>query len=361
MKKFLIALALLLTAGTGVSRADMAADGWALGFGIIYPRYYSVNIEALTSDYGLYLSIQRNFTEHVGLRLKGGYSHLEGQWTDASLKLITEKTNLITGDLDLVYYITPCDMVSPYLFAGVGGNYKTITGAQSAFPDKDKPGYQLNAGGGAEFKLSPETNLVTEFGYHITDNSVLDGAIVPSELNGYDSYIAFSVGFNYIFGKGEPSVQCGPCQGNYALVDYGRIEDLILKYNTSRKPVVDSYIIKISDDRLLLVGVKFAFDKSNLLPESYVVLDQGVKLLMTRPDVKVEIEGYTDYVGTGAYNQKLSLERAQTVKDYLISKGVAANRLTTIGYGMNNPLEDNKTAEGRAMNRRIVFRILKNN
>ncbi|MCX6168128.1 MAG: OmpA family protein, partial [Ignavibacteriales bacterium] len=62
---------------------------------------------------------------------------------------------------------------------------------------------------------------------------------------------------------------------------------------------------------------------------------------------------------TQEYNQKLSEERAQTVKNYLVSKGIAENRLTTIGFGKSNPIADNKTEEGRAMNRRIVFRIIK--
>jgi OOP family OmpA-OmpF porin len=295
----------------------------------------------------------------VGLRLKGAYSHLEGQWYDTGLNLITEKTNLITADLDLLFYFTPCDTVSPYLLAGAGWNYKTSTGAESALIDADKYGYQMNAGAGVEFRILTDWNFTAEFAYHVTNNSALDGSIITAEVNGLDSCISLSAGINYVFGKGGPSDECGPCGGNSAAIDYGKIEDLILKYNTSRKPVVDSYIIKISDDRLLLVGVKFAFDKSSLLPESSIVLDQGVALLKKSPDIKVEIEGYTDYVGTGAYNQILSQERAQTVKNYLVSKGIPAARLTTIGYGMNNPLEDNSTAEGRAMNRRIVFRILK--
>jgi OOP family OmpA-OmpF porin len=81
--------------------------------------------------------------------------------------------------------------------------------------------------------------------------------------------------------------------------------------------------------------------------------------LKEQPEVKVEIAGYTDYIGTMAYNQDLSVERAQTVRAYLVSKGIPAERLTTVGFGKNYPVEDNKTEEGRAMNRRIVFKIIK--
>jgi OOP family OmpA-OmpF porin len=368
MKNLFVTLALTLTVGIGVSQAQTVTDSWEIGLGLSYPRFYSVNITSLNSDYGAYLSIQRNFSEHVGLRLKGGYSHLEGQWSDASLNLIKEKTNLISGDLDLLYYLVPCAPVSPYLFAGVGVNHKSTTNGQTGYPNKNKSnvGSQLNVGAGAEFKIDPNWSFVTEFGYHLTNNSELEGTTVPIEVNGRDSYIVLSAGFNFFFGKGKPSKQCEPCQvivpETKDLTDYNRIEELIVKHipqEVTKEVVVDRYIMALPNDKLVLVGVNFAFDKSDLLPESYPVLDKAVKILSDKSDVKVEIEGYTDYIGTGVYNQELSEDRAQTVKAYLVSKGIASNRLSIIGYGKNNPLRDNKTEEGRAMNRRIVFKIIK--
>ncbi len=194
MKNFLIMLAMMLTLVIGVSQAQIATDSWALGFGLSFPRFYSVNIHSLNTDYGGYLSIQRNFSEHVGLRFKGSYAHLAGEWENTSFALIKETTGLITGDLDLIYYLVPCESVSPYLYAGVGGNYKTITNGQTKYPDDKKFGSQLNVGLGAEFKLSTNWSLVTEYGYHLTNNSELEGTIVPIELNGRDSYIVLSAG-----------------------------------------------------------------------------------------------------------------------------------------------------------------------
>lgn len=365
MKKFLILLALLLTIGIGESQAQTPTDSWSFGFGLSFPRFYSVNINSLDSDYGAYLSLQRNFSEHVGLRLKGGYSHMEGQWTDATFNLIDETTNLATGDLDLLYYLVPCAPVSPYLYAGVGGNYKSITNPQTGAPDS-KFGSQLNAGLGAEFKLSPSWSLVTEFGYHMTNNSELDGAVSPIEVNGRDSYIVLSAGFNYFFDQGKASEQCEPCQGIAQvykdMTDYDRIDKMIIAHipkEVVKEVVVDKYIYEIAKDKLVLVGVNFAFDKADLLHESYPVLDNAVVLLNDRATVSVEIKGYTDYIGTNTYNQQLSIDRAKTVKAYLVSKGISENRLTTVGYGEGDPVGDNNTEEGRAMNRRIVFRILK--
>jgi OmpA-OmpF porin, OOP family len=364
MRNYLKTLALMLTFGIGVSQAQTVTESWAAGLGLSYPRFYSVNITSLNSDFGAYLSLQRNFSEQVGLRLKGGYSYLTGQWNDASLNLIKEKTNLTTGDLDLLYYLVPCAPVSPYLFAGVGFNYKGITNGQTTYPDNNKFGSQLNVGAGADIKINPQWSLVTEFGYHVTNNSELEGTIVPTEFSGHDSYLVLSAGLNLLFGKGEPSKQCElcPCQGiapeKKDMTDYTRIEDMIVKH-IPKEVATDRYIMAISNDRLVLVGVNFAFDKSELLPESYPVLDKSVKLLNDKPDLKFEVEGYTDYVGTDAYNQELSVERAQKVKAYLVSKGIAQNRLTTVGFGKNNPIGSNNTEEGRAMNRRIVFKMVK--
>jgi OmpA-OmpF porin, OOP family len=367
MKTFLLAFALMLTVGIGV-QAQTATDSWAVGFGLSYPRFYSANITTLNSNYGAYLSAQRNFSEHVGLRLSAGYAHLEGKWYDASLNKVTEKTELIRGDLDLLYYLAPCAPVSPYLFAGVGANYKTIKNGQSVYSDDNKFGSQLNIGAGAEFKLSSRWSLVTEFGYHVTNNSELEGTIVPAEINGHDSYLVLSVGMNYFFNKGPASKQCEtcPCEGIASvakdMTDYKRIEDMIVNHmpkEVVKEVVVDRYIAEVSNDRLVLVGVNFAFDKSDLLPESYPVLDKAVKLLNDRPNVNVEIQGYTDYVGTESYNQELSVERAQTVKAYLVTKGIVETRLTTVGYGKGNPVANNDTEEGRTMNRRIVFKIVK--
>jgi len=367
MKNILITLALMLTICVGVSQAQAVTDSWAVGLGLSFPRFYSVNITSINSNFGGYVSLQRNFTEHVGLRLKGGYYYMEGQWNDASLELINTSTNLITGNLDLIYYFAPCEAISPYLFAGMGGNYKKTNNPQTPYPDDNKFGSQLNLGGGGEFELDPNWSLVTEFGYHVTNNSELEGTIAPTELNGRDSYIVISAGVNFFFDKGKPSKQCEPCQQGITMdmkdmTDYNRIEDMIVKHipkEVTKEVVVDKYIRAISEDRLVLVGVNFAFDKSDLLPESYPVLDKAVKLLNDKPNVTVEIEGYCDYIGTEAYNQTLSQERAQTVKVYLVSKGIAENRLTAVGYGKTNPIADNETEDGRALNRRIVFRIIK--
>ncbi len=100
----------------------------------------------------------------------------------------------------------------------------------------------------------------------------------------------------------------------------------------------------------------FDVDKSVIKKEFYPVLDDTKTIFDKYPDMKVQIDGYTDSTGTDAYNQKLSERRANAVKDYLVnSVGIDSNRLNAVGYGESNPAASNTTKEGRAKNRRVEF------
>jgi outer membrane protein OmpA-like peptidoglycan-associated protein len=105
-------------------------------------------------------------------------------------------------------------------------------------------------------------------------------------------------------------------------------------------------------------GVLFASGKSELLPAAQLKLNSVADALMQQdPDSKMVVEGHTDSQGGEAYNQDLSQRRAQTVRDYLVSRGVAADRATAQGFGPSRSIADNKSAEGRANNRRVEIVI----
>lgn len=106
-------------------------------------------------------------------------------------------------------------------------------------------------------------------------------------------------------------------------------------------------------EMIVLRGVQFDFDKSDIKPEYVPVLDEAVAVLSARPEVRVRIEGHTCSIGTNAYNQGLSERRAAAVKNYLAGHGIAENRLDTVGYGESRPRFDNTTRQGRAKNRRV--------
>ncbi len=110
---------------------------------------------------------------------------------------------------------------------------------------------------------------------------------------------------------------------------------------------------------VVLKGVNFAFNSAELTPESKKVLDQDrdVARLKGEPDIRVEVAGHTDSVGSDAYNQKLSERRAQSVVDYLVSIGVDPKRLKAVGYGKKQPVASNDTEAGRAQNRRVELQV----
>lgn len=101
-------------------------------------------------------------------------------------------------------------------------------------------------------------------------------------------------------------------------------------------------------------GVLFASGKSDLLGEAQVKLNSVAEALTQQdPDSKIIVEGHTDSQGKAAYNQDLSQRRAQTVRDYLVGRGIASDRVTSQGFGPSRSIADNGSAEGRANNRRV--------
>lgn len=106
-------------------------------------------------------------------------------------------------------------------------------------------------------------------------------------------------------------------------------------------------------------GVTFESKSFELTAESKIILDEAVVTISTSPELQIEVQAHTDYKGSGELNLKLSEQRALSVKTYLVSKGVNANQLTAKGYGESQPIADNKTEEGRAKNRRVELKIIK--
>ncbi len=112
-------------------------------------------------------------------------------------------------------------------------------------------------------------------------------------------------------------------------------------------------------ERIVLQSVHFEFDKSRLTPIGRQVLDEAARKLQENPNLSVEIEGHTDSVGTELYNLGLGKRRAEVVKGYLVLRHqVDPNRMSTLSYGEARPIADNRTDQGRALNRRVEFKVL---
>ncbi|MCG8697579.1 MAG: OmpA family protein [Bacteroidales bacterium] len=110
---------------------------------------------------------------------------------------------------------------------------------------------------------------------------------------------------------------------------------------------------------IVLENIYFEFNKTNLKPESFPELDKVVAFIMDNDMQLVEIAGHTDSDGSEAYNLKLSDGRAKSVVEYLVNKGVPAQRLKSVGYGESKPIDTNTIDEGKERNRRVEFTLLK--
>ncbi|MBI4263403.1 MAG: OmpA family protein [Acidobacteria bacterium] len=114
----------------------------------------------------------------------------------------------------------------------------------------------------------------------------------------------------------------------------------------------------VQRETIMFEDVHFDFDRFNLRPEALTILDDAVARLQSNPDLNVTIEGHCDSIGTVEYNLALGERRANSVRDYLVSLGIAAGRLRTVSYGEERPIADNATVSGRAMNRRAHLMVI---
>jgi len=132
---------------------------------------------------------------------------------------------------------------------------------------------------------------------------------------------------------------------------------------TEQKPEAEQQVVAPvpvpAPHRMVLEGVNFNFDRATLRPEERDVIDKDFAKLKEWGDVKIEVAGHTDSIGSDRYNMGLSLRRANTVRSYLISKGIHADRLVAKGYGESQPIASNDTDEGRAQNRRVELNQIK--
>ena len=109
----------------------------------------------------------------------------------------------------------------------------------------------------------------------------------------------------------------------------------------------------------ILDKIFFEVNKAIIKPESFDLLDEVARVLVENPQLlKIRIEGHTDADGSEAYNLKLSQNRANSVREYIVGKGVAGDRLEAVGFGESRPIDTNRTAEGKANNRRVEFVIV---
>ena len=282
--------------------------------------------------------------------------------------------------LDIAQYFT-LGGFTPYVFGGVGGMNEEIGPSDGMYA-------AIEAGVGAMFDLGTSTKARVGVSAMSVHNDDL--------IAGQDAFIDYRFNLGLLWGLGSAPAAAPAAAAAPRVVDSDGdgLSDAADRCPSQAAPTADGCPAPVArtdadgdgvsdgddscpgtlaglkvDERgcavqteqqsVVLKGVTFLPGSTTLTNEAKAVLDPAAAALMGQQDLKVEIGGHTDAQGSDAANQKLSQRRADSVRQYLVSKGVAADRLTAKGYGEAQPVATNDTPAGRAENRRVEFKIVR--
>lgn len=261
--------------------------------------------------------------------------------------------------VDALYLLNRDADFTPYGVLGAGVLHTKIPGASDS-------GLMANVGVGVMKRLTDNMALRADARYRWDGN-----AANAFTANNFGDFIV-SVGLNIALGqKAEPKPVAQPAPEPMPVAQPAPEPMPAPAPEPKPEPVVQpepAPVLKTKqaaqleeaksgDVVTILEGVNFEFDSARLRPDAIQILDEAVLVLNHRKDMDVDVVGYTDSTGTKQYNQGLSERRAKSVYDFFVSKGIAADRLTTQGFGETKPIASNKTREGRAKNRRVELRV----
>lgn len=259
-----------------------------------------------------------------------------GSWTAQEKDERKSKTDEWRVYLDLVKIWEVTDRFGVYGLIGAGYQHYN-----HRYNKAEKGGF-AQAGLGLRFNMTDRVALK------------LEGRELVGFRHGRDKQL-ITLGLGIGLGERMTAMPSEPVIGDE---DMDGVKDNIDRCpGTPRGHVVDEWgcekVIRLDLD------VLFAFDSDKIAPAYEGKIKEVSDLLNAHPDYSVILEGHTDSVGAEAYNQKLSERRAAAVAKVLMKDGVAANRISTVGYGETKPVADNATKEGRAQNRRVDARFRK--
>ncbi|MBV6514365.1 MAG: OmpA family protein [Ignavibacteriales bacterium] len=361
-------------------QAQNYENGWSLGGGMTSPRYMS-DVTTEFWDFGGHIFVQRDFDPTNSLRFVVEFIEFRAQ--DSPV----ENFSTFFG-FEYLFRFKTSDKFGVY--AGVGG-YGYVQDMKGSAIKKDGISYMDVSASfliGGQYFLNDEFEIHAQVKQSTLSTDKFDG--VKGPVGGFfggtlDSYISTAIGINYYWERGKPVVPQLPSGLVKAEIDYEKIQKMIdaaqkpgtevdySKFNVDYdriEEMVDRKLKGMKNDPTViyqsgdnapkqLVSINFDSNSSTLRSDAYVLLAQNALVLLSNPDMKVEIGGYTDGRGNSGSNSKLSQERADAVKKYLVSKGISASRLTVKAYGSANPISDNDTESGRALNRRVELKIIK--
>ena len=343
LKKLTGASALLLLAAPAAHA--VVESGFVVSPGAVY-QWFDDDAAGVEDDVGYRLGLGYQFTPHWVLELVGSRVDTEIEGADGVDFEMTQAT------LDLMYNFMPEWTVTPYALLSAGYAWYEADGFKKIDPnledfDEDEP----VIGAGLGLKANLTDNLFAR----------LDGRYVSYTDSNIDDYIAHLV-IGYTFGEAAapapapaPVMMEEPVDGDADGDGIPDSRDKCPGTAAGAKVDADGCYIIIEKPVTIRLEVLFDFDKSVVKPEYYPEIKKVADFMKQYPMTDTVIEGHTDSVGTDAYNLSLSQRRAEAVRQVLIDQfKVDASRLTSVGYGEERPIADNRTAEGRQLNRRVV-------
>lgn len=323
-------------------RTTNRAEGWTIGVGI--PVWWRLSLEA------------NLFTTNLDT----------GTLNEATLG--NSDFYQRGGGLDAVWNFGRQDRFNPFVLAGLGAVYDDV------LPKADKTtSLYYNAGGGFTYPIfgNPTTRLRGDarFIHDQFDGGRNDwraGLALEISLGGAprERVIIKEVSVPVQVVQPLPAPEPVPAPVHVepiaVLADYDRDgvpDERDQCANTLRGVKVDANGCAVEKQKVALDNIQFDFNSARLRPSSSATLDDALRFLQGEPRVRLEIAGHTDNVGSDAANLKLSRERAEAVRSYLIAHGADSTRLSARGYGEAQPISSNDTEAGRQANRRVEMDI----
>lgn len=335
------------------SQATLAADSyddtgaWYLSAMAQYSLLDDKRISK--DDFGLHVGLGYDFAPHLAaeLALSNGSFHVRGSGASERLS---------AASLDILFKLAPVtSMFKPYVLAGAGGMTDNI----GRVPGENNKAWLAEAGVGLLTGLGSQSGSTrlqfrTEAKYRYEFIQHTPG--IPNNPGD----VVFGVGLQLMFGAHTPP----PPPVAKALPPPPPPEPAPPPPPPAPAPTcvapaglqVDANC-RIIEQTLVVRAVDFEFNSAQLTAPARQTLDEVAASLVKQPELKIEIQGYTDSTGSPEYNLRLSQKRAESVRDYLMGKGVNPAALTAKGFGVANPIATNKTTDGRAQNRRVAFQV----